>query len=268
MNKIQKRITIMLLIIIFSIIIYLFRDDFINFIHSVFYSFNRTVIEEKRYILLLNGLIATLIISIVSIFFGTLLGAVVCYFQRKEIVIVSKFFKFYIRLMQGVPITVLLLMFYYIIFGQVNINPLMVCIITFSLYFSAYVAEIFKGALDSINISQVQSAYSLGFSKYQTLKYIVLPQALTYIIPVYKNEIVSLIKLTSIAGYISVMDLTKASDIIRNRTYEAFFPLILAAIMYFLICYMISKLLDYLYKKINPRAAIMKGKGEQNAKSI
>ena len=124
------------------------------------------------------------------------------------------------------PITVLLLIFYYVIFGKININPIIVAIITFSLYFSAYTSEIFRGAYLSLNKSQIISSYALGFNKIQTIHYIVLPQILTYIIPVFKNESVSLVKLTSIAGYISIMDLTKASDIIRNRTYEAFFPLI------------------------------------------
>lgn len=93
----------------------------------------------------------------------------------------------------------------------------------------------------------------MGFTKFQTFKYIIVPQALSYVIPVYKNESVSLIKSTSIAGYISVMELTKASDIIRNRTYEAFFPLIFTAMIYFLICYIFCKLLDFMYIKTNPK---------------
>lgn len=268
MKNLRKIIKITLLLIALTIVIYIFRTNFMNFIQSIIYSFDRTVIEENRYMLLLNGLNATLIISIVSILFGTLLGAFICYLQRKKTSFISKILKGYINIMQGIPITVLLLMFYYIIFGQININPLFVCIIAFSVYFSAYASEIFRGAMDSINKSQVESAYSLGFSKFQTFRYIILPQALTYIIPAYKNEIVSLIKLTSIAGYISVMDLTKASDIIRNRTYEAFFPLILAALIYFIICYIIGKLLDYIYIKINPRVAKLKKKGDKDVKSI
>ena len=110
-----------------------------------------------------------------------------------------------------------------------------------------------KGAYASINKNQIYSAYSMGFTKKQTLRFIILPQVLSYMIPVYKNEMVSLIKLTSIASYISIIDLTKASDIVRNRTYEAFFPLIFTAFIYFLICFLLGKLLDYADKRMNPR---------------
>lgn len=158
-----------------------------------------------------------------------------------------------VRFLQGVPVTVLLLTFYFGIFGDISIEPILVAIITFSIYFSAYVSEIVKGAFLSINRTQIDSAYALGFSKIQTVKYIIIPQVLSYVIPVYKNESVSLIKSTSIAGYISVIELTKATDIIRNRTYEAFFPLIFTALIYFIICYAFCKILDLVYKKINPR---------------
>ena len=101
----------------------------------------------------------------------------------------------FVSVIQGIPITVLLLTIYYVIFGTVDIEPILVAILSFSIYFAVYTSEIFRGAMNSINASQIQSAYALGFDKYQTLKYIIIPQALTYIIPVYKNEIVSLIKL-------------------------------------------------------------------------
>ena len=235
------------------ILVYIFRNSLFSFVRETTISFSRTLIEENRYILFLQGLYSTFMVSIVSIIVGTLIGMVICYLRKKNILILNSALKIYVNIMQGIPITVLILIFYYIIFGEININPMIVAIITFSLYFSAYTSELFRAALNSINDLQVKSAYALGFNKLQTLKYIVLPQALTYIIPVFKNEVVSLIKLTSIIGYISIMDVTKASDIIRNRTYEAFFPLIVAALLYFLICYLISKLLDFLYKKINRR---------------
>jgi polar amino acid transport system substrate-binding protein len=153
-----------------------------------------------------------------------------------------------------------LLVFYFGIFGKININPIVVSILAFSIYFSAYVVEILKGAYSSINRIQIDSAYALGFTKIQTIRYIIIPQILCYVIPVYKNESVSLIKSTSIAGYISIIDLTKASDIIRNRTYEPFFPLVFTAFIYFTICYLFSKTLDFIYKKINPRMEKKYGK--------
>jgi len=249
----KKKLKILLIILLLSILIIIFKSEINVLINNIADSFFRTVIEEQRYKLLLQGFLSTTIISVTSIILGTMLGIIVYCISKNKFKSLRKIGNFYVRVMQGVPITVLLLSAYYVFFGKVNIEPMLVAIITFSIYFSAYVSEIFKGAMDSINISQIHSAYALGFSRFQTIKYIILPQALTYTIPVYKNEVVSLIKLTSIAGYISIMDLTKASDIIRNRTYEAFFPLIITAIIYFILCYFISKILDLLYKKVNPR---------------
>lgn len=254
MKKNKKNLYIYIILLILVILLsILLKDDILEISNSIYNSFYRTVLEENRYILLLEGTIATLQISLLSCFFGTLLAFGICYIRKSENKYLYIIGKVYVNVIQGIPITVLLLVFYYIIFGKIDIDPLIVAVITFSLYFSAYIAEIFRGALNSINISQVQSSFSLGFNKIQTLKYIILPQALCYIIPVYKNETVTLIKLTSIAGYISIMDLTKASDIIRNRTYEAFFPLIVISIIYFIICYVVGKLLDGFYKKINSR---------------
>ena len=173
--------------------------------------------------------------------------------QKSKIKVLNILSYIIVRFLQGVPVTVLLLTFYFGIFGDISIEPILVAIIAFSIYFSAYVSEIVKGAFLSINRTQIDSAYALGFTKLQTVRYIIIPQVLSYVIPVYKNESVSLIKSTSIAGYISVIELTKATDIIRNRTYEAFFPLIFTALIYFIICYAFCKLLDLVYKKINPR---------------
>ena len=218
---------------------------------NVWQSIYRTIFEENRYVLLIRGLINTIIISIFSIIIGSILGIIICYLGRCKNKFLSLLIKGFINIMQGIPITLLLLVFYYVIFAKVDINALIISIITFSIYFSVYVSEIVKSALESINESQIQSAYSLGFSRFETLKYVIIPQSLAYIIPVYKNEVVSLIKLTSICGYISIIDLTRASDLIRNRTYEAFLPLIITAIMYYFICFVVGKLLDLVYKKYN-----------------
>ncbi len=254
MKKLFKLTPILILIILLII----FKENIINIYNELSTSFYRTIIEEQRYILILRGLSQTLIISISSIILGSILGLILCIFRK------NKLTKILIKVLQGIPVTVLLLIFYYVIFATINIDPTVVAIITFSIYFSAYIAEVFKASYDSINPTQIISSYSLGFNKLETLKYIILPQALTFAIPTFKNEAVSLIKLTSIAGYISIMDLTKASDIIRNRTYEAFFPLIVTAIIYFLICLIFSYILDYLYKKINPRNY---KRGEKNVRN-
>ena len=253
MNKKIKFIEILIILVLLLLIIVCNIELIMQFFCKIMNSFNRTVIEEDRYILLLKGLKATLIISFLSIIIGTILGFILFLLQKSKIKLLNILSFMIVRFLQGVPVTVLLLTFYFGVFGTVNIEPIFVAIVAFSIYFSAYVSEIIKGAFLSINKVQIYSAYALGFTKIQTFKYIILPQVLSYVIPVYKNESVSLIKSTSIAGYISVMELTKVTDIIRNRTYEAFFPLIFTAFIYFIICYIFCKLLDFIYKKINPR---------------
>lgn len=250
----MKRKKIYYIVIIFLIIlitIFNYNDIFKNF-NSIIIGFNRTLIEEDRYLLMLEGLKSTLVISIFSIILGTLIAFIIFLMRVTKLPKLSKFF---VSLLQGTPCTVLLLILYYVVFGKVNIDPLIVAIIAFSIYFAAYASEIIRGAYNSLNKNQILSAYSLGFNKVQTFKYVILPQVLTYTIPVYKNECISLIKMTSITGYISIIDLTKSSDIIRNRTYEAFFPLIFTAFVYFVICKIVSYLLDIIYKKINKRGA-------------
>ena len=251
-NK-TKFIKFFFIFFLILIVIVISKDVIIDFLNNISNSFNRTVIVEKRYILFLKGLKSTLLISFLSIVLGTLLGFILFLLQRSKIKILNILSYIIVRFLQGVPVTVLLLTFYFGIFGDINIEPILVAIMAFSIYFSAYVSEIIKGAFLSINRTQIDSAYALGFTKLQTVRYIIIPQVLSYVIPVYKNESVSIIKSTSIAGYISVMELTKVSDIIRNRTYEAFFPLIFTALIYFIICYAFCKILDLVYKKINPR---------------
>lgn len=254
--KKKRKWLLLCLGVMFVILLFIFKENIASALSSIIKSFQRTLIEENRYKLVFIGLKSTLLISLTSIILGATFGIIICYFRKSPYNSIKNIAKIIVNLLQGTPITVLLLIFYYVIFGNVNIEPIIVAITTFSIYFSAYCSEIYRGAIDSINKVQIESAYSLGFTKIQSIRYVILPQMLSYIIPVFKNECVSLIKLTSIAGYISIMDLTKASDIIRNRTYEAFFPLIFTAIVYLIICYLVGKLLDMLYKKINPRKAL------------
>ena len=251
-NK-NKWIKVIIILLSLIVVIIFNKENILKIFSNIYSSFIRTVIDEKRYILFLNGLKLTLLISFFSIILGTLFGLVLFLLYKSKIKLLKLISLVFVRFLQGVPVTVLLLTFYFGIFGSINIKPIIVAVISFSIYFSAYVCEIIKGAFSSINRTQIDSAYALGFTRFQTFRCIVFPQVLSYIVPVYKNESVSLIKSTSVAGYISIMELTKASDIIRNRTYEAFFPLIFTSLIYFIICYVFCKLLDLIYKKVNPR---------------
>lgn len=227
-----------------------------NVFNSIKQNFINTFMKEDRYKLFINGTLTTLEISIFSIIFGTILGialGIIRISSKKKIKFISKVFMLF---MQGIPITVLLLIMYYVIFVKTSLSATVVSIITFAIYLSTYVAEMIRGGYEAINKNQIQAAYSLGFTKYQTAKYIILPQIISYIIPVYKGQVISTIKSTSIVGYIAIMDLTKIGDLIRSRTFDAFFSLIAVALIYLLICMVFQKVLEYIEKKVNKRKQV------------
>jgi polar amino acid transport system substrate-binding protein len=167
--------------------------------------------------------------------------------------ILSGFAKLYIALLRGTPVLVLLMIIYYVVFASVNINPVVVAIFAFGLNFGAYVSEMFRTSIESIDKGQTEAGIASGFTKIQTFIYIIVPQALRNVLPVYKGEFISLVKMTSIVGYIAVQDLTKASDIIRSRTFDAFFPLLLAAFIYLVIAWMLTWALGYVELSVDPK---------------
>lgn len=216
-------------------------------------SFTRTFITENRWKLVLNGLGVTLIISISAFILGSLWGCVVCAGLRSKKKLANIPARVYVRLLQGTPIVVLLMILYYIVFKSFDISAIIVAIIGFALNLGAYTSEIFRTAIDSVDKGQVEAASAIGFSKIKVFSKIVFPQAARNALPVYKGEFISLVKSTSIVGYIAIQDLTKASDIIRSRTYEAFFPLIATAVIYFLVTYIFILILNAIEKKIDPK---------------
>lgn len=228
-----------------------------NFVDNIKQNFVNTFVKEDRYKLFINGTLTTLEISILSIIFGTILGIIVGIMRVSSKKIMKFLSKMFISFMQGMPITVLLLIMYYLIFVKTPLSAIAVSIITFSIYLSAYVAEMIRGGYEAINKNQIQAAYSIGFTKYQTVKYIIFPQIISYIIPVYKGQVISTIKSTSIVGYIAIMDLTKIGDLVRSRTFDAFFSLIVVALVYLIICIIFQKLLEYIEKKVNKRKQVI-----------
>jgi polar amino acid transport system substrate-binding protein len=137
-------------------------------------------------------------------------------------------------LIQGLPVVVILMIFYYIVFATAPVTGTFVSVIAFTLTFASAVYSMIRTGVSAIDKGQTEAAYALGVGKNKTFFRIVLPQAMPYILPQFKGELVSLIKATAIVGYIAVEDLTRTGDIIRSRTYEAFFPLIAVAVLYFL----------------------------------
>jgi len=224
-----------------------------TFFRKVSDSFYSNIIYEKRYMHILNGLYVTILISLLSALFGTLIGALVCWMRMSKNKVLSGIASVYITVLRGMPVLVLLMIIYYVVFASVNVNPVFVSVVAFGLNFGAYVSEMFRTSIQGIDRGQKEAAIASGFTGFQAFRFIILPQALTSILPVYKGEFISLVKMTSVVGYIAVQDLTKASDIIRSRTFDAFFPLIMVAVLYFLIAFLLTKCLDLIEVSADPR---------------
>ena len=225
-------------------------DEFWDGIKS---SFTRTFLTENRWKMVLNGLGVTMLISLCAFVIGSLWGGVICAMLRSKRKIAYIPAKVYVRLLQGTPIVVLLMILYYIVFKKVDISAIIVAIIGFAMNLGAYTCEIFRTAIDSVDKGQIEAASAMGFNQFQVFIKIIFPQSARNALPVYKGEFISLVKSTSIVGYIAIQDLTKVSDIIRSRTYEAFFPLIATAVIYFVVTYIFIILLNILEKKVDPK---------------
>ena len=221
-------------------------------------SIESNLLNENRYLLLWDGLKTTFIISALSILFGTILGGAVCFMRMARSPLLSVPARIFIAVLRGVPVVVLLMLIFYVVFASVNVSPVFVAVVAFGLNFAAYAAEIFRTGIESIERGQTEAGLSMGFSRIATFRLVILPQMVRRILPVYKGEVISIVKMTSIVGYIAVMDLTKASDIIRARTFDAFFPLVLVAVLYFLISYLLIALMDWAERRTDPRRKVKK----------
>ena len=223
-----------------------------SFFSSLKNSFRKTFIQEDRYMLFLKGILNTLIITVLSILFGTLLGFVMYMWYRKGGRPADLITRFSVWLIQGMPGIVLLMILYYVVFSSVSISGIWVAVVGFSLTFAASVHSMIQSGVKAVDNGQTEASYALGFSDTQTFFGIVLPQAARHFLPSYRAEIVSLIKATAVVGYIAVQDLTKMGDIVRSRTYEAFFPLIAVAIIYFVLAGILKAVVDKLTVSVDP----------------
>ncbi|MBQ6435732.1 MAG: ABC transporter permease subunit, partial [Synergistaceae bacterium] len=160
--------------------------------------------------------------------------------------------KFSVWLIKGTPIVVLLMILYYIIFGKVDISGIWVAVIAFSLTFGTSVYRMLTFGTGALDRGQTEAAYALGYTDLQTFFTIILPQAALHFMPSLREEVTMLIKSTAVVGYIAVQDLTKMGDIVRSRTYEAFFPLIAVAIIYFILAGLLNAIVLRIHWKITP----------------
>lgn len=207
-------------------------------------SFVNNLIKEDRYLLILKGLWTTVLISVCSAVLGTLLGGLVCWMRMSRRKVCSGFAKCYITLMRGIPILVFLMLMYYVFLAKLNIGGVAVAVIAFAMNFAAYVSEMFRTSIEGVDHGQTEAGIAMGFTPVQTFVHIVMPQAVRSVLPVYKGELIGLVKSTSVVGYIAVEDLTKASDLIRSRTFDAFFPLIISALLYFALAWLLAALME------------------------
>lgn len=207
------------------------------------------LVKEGRWKLIADGLLETLRITLFAILLGTLLGMGVCAMLRSRRAWVRKSAVLYGAFIQGIPTLVLLLIMFYVVFANAGLSGTLVAIITFALCFAWSSGSIFDTSVSSVPAGQTEAGLSLGFTPFRTFTGIVLPQALKKGIPLYAGECVSLLKGTSIVGYIAIMDLTRASDLIRSRTFDAFIPLLIITAAYFIIARLIRILLNLLLPK-------------------
>ena len=201
--------------------------------------FQDNFIKDNRYQYIVKGLQNTLLITVFAVLFGIIFGFVIAVIRTGHdknggFPILNAFCRIYLTVMRGTPAVVQLLIFYYIILVSVD-NKLLVAIVAFGLNSAAYVAEVVRSGIMAVDGGQFEAGRSLGLSYAQTMTSVILPQAFKNTLPALCNEFISLLKETSISGYIALVDLTKAGDIIRSNTYDAFMPLIAVALIYLVI---------------------------------
>ena len=224
-----------------------------NFLANIAERFKRTMIDEDRWKMLVEGLGVTILIISCSTIFGTALGFVFYMIYREQNKFVNKIFDVLCTVLSGLPTVVILLIFYYIIFGQMDINGVIVVIITFMILSSLNVMLMLRSGEKAIPKGQLEAALALGFSERQAFIKFILPQVSQIFFPSYQSAILGYMRGTAIVGYVAVQDLTRMADLIRARTFDAFVPIIVISIMYFVLSWVIIKVTDQFLKAINPR---------------
>lgn len=209
------------------------------------------LVEEDRWKLLADGLGVTLELSLFSLLLAILVGALLCYLRMRPGAVVSGAARVFVNVVRGIPVLVILMIMFYVIFSGLRLSGVTVAVFSFGLFYGACFSEVFRTGMLSVGRGQWEAGAALGLSRTQTFRLVAFPQALKRIVPVFKGEVVSLIKSTSIVGYVAVLDLTCAGDIIRTRTLDAFFPLILVSLIYILLSRVSGGLLDALDRKLN-----------------
>lgn len=212
-----------------------------------------TFIETNYYTMMLEGLKNTLIITLGALAIGVVIGtliAVTKYFAEESTAWrpLSALCNVYVTVIRGVPVVVLLLVFYFIILTSAN--GVVVAILTFGINSGAYMAELIRSGINAVDAGQAEASRSLGLSRIQTMRKVIFPQAIRYILPAIGNELIALLKETSVAGYVAVVDLTRAGNLVRNNTYDAVNPLLTVAATYLILVIGLSQILGRFEKRM------------------
>ncbi|MBQ5838183.1 MAG: amino acid ABC transporter permease [Clostridia bacterium] len=214
----------------------------------------KTFIVDDNYMMLVKGFGNTLLITLCALLIGIVIGSVIAiakYYaeDNKKLRIVNVLCDIYTTAIRGIPVTVLLMIFYFIIFVS-DTTGIMTAIIAFGINSGAYMAELIRSGLNAVDRGQMEAARSLGMSKGQAMKKIIFPQAIKNILPAIGNECIALLKETSVAGYVTVVDLTRAANLIRTNTNDAVNPLILLALVYLALVVIMTKLLSVFERRL------------------
>lgn len=205
-----------------------------------------------------KGLTATLEISFFAIVLGTLLGIGICILRMCKFKPLSVFARLYISILRGSPLTMLLMLLYYCVFAKTRMDAMWVAVITFGINSAAYIAEMFRSAIEAVNKREIEAALTLGFSKFQVMRYVVLPQAMHIAKPVYQSTIINTVQWTSVVGYVTITDLTRVINNIASRTMQPLMLIIVGMILYIGIAYLVTGIFalnDYLSAKLGKGGA-------------
>ncbi len=197
-------------------------------------------IKDGAWLTISKGLWATVQISALSLLFGTILGSIICFFRVGKIKPLKIFAQGYISIVRGSPVLMLLMLLFYGVFARSGLDPITVAIITFSLHTAAHVAELLRSSLMAVDRGQVEAARTLGFSKIQTFKLVVLPQILIIAKPVFQSTVINLIQWTSVVGYVTITDLTRVINNIASRTMQPMITIIGGMIIYLALSYTVQ----------------------------
>ncbi len=227
-------------------------------VNKIINSFYESIICDGRYKFIFEGLLNTLIIAFFAVILGFVIGILIAIVRHHhdtngKLKILNRLCVWYVNIIRGTPVLLQLMIIYYVIFKSVDISIIIVGVLAFGFNSGAYVSEIIRAGINSIDKGQMEAGLSLGLKYSMVMRYIIMPQAIRNILPALGNEFITLIKETSAGAYIGIMELTKASDIIASRTYDYFFPLIIIALIYLVITLGLTKLVNRMEVKLNAK---------------